>query len=479
MRLRIYHVGYRSTILIAVLAFGILFSLLYSSSFLANQNKEQFYQVLTSKRADIEVYRLRAPQNICFELGDETLTRVDQSMAQEPSATRDSLSRAIKSADTDAQTDQQMEEQLLMPKEYFEQMGNRYTGEGLRVENGSAVVPLVQAYESNFNHTSTHVVKRGAADAVNRYDCNFSYGGKYYGIGIKFYSLLSLNEYSGYLPLGITDRMLKDKNQAVENVTVFRYFNNTAVWENKSNSWLTLQVTPAIEEGVSKSATESITAKLAPLQSWDLYLGGPLAEGTSFHYQIKEYPQVRGDIIVKIPPVCMDFDTARSLYSQTKFDFKTPSYVPEGYEYKCMQADMASLYLFYSNQTFRPEFMGEGPAEGQIQVYMDDYDRYFDLPDSPGVSQSDNNRIRSQYEGILKGNPTINPQLVDINGKLAWGHEAMPDGARQTVVFPDGSQIVTRSSLPARLVFYDNGTGIRLEGYVPLQELVSMAESIS
>lgn len=468
--------GYGSTALIAILAFGVLFSLLHSSSLLASQNKEQFYQVLASKRADIEVYRLRAPQNICFELDDGTLTRVDQSMAQEPPATRDSLSRAIKSADADAQTDQQMEEQ--MPEEYFVQMGNRYTGEGLRVENGGAVVPLVQAYESAFNHTRIQTEKRGISDTVHRYDCNFSYGGKYYGIGIKFYSLSYLNEYAGYLPIVIIDRILEDNNQAGKTAAVFRFFNNTVVWENKSDSWLTLQVTPAVEEGAPEGASEPITKRLAPLQSWDLYLGGSRAVGTDFHYQIKEYPQVQGKITVKSAPVCMDFDTARSLYSQTKFDFKTPSYVPEGYEYKCMQADMASVYLYYSNQTFRPEFMGEGLAEGQILVYMDDFDRYFDIHDSSEASLSDDERIRNTYESILEQNPVLNPQLIDIDGKLAWGHEAVPDGAKQTVVFPDGSQIVTRSSLPARLVFYDNGTGIRLEGYVPLQELVRMAESI-
>jgi hypothetical protein len=87
--------------------------------------------------------------------------------------------------------------------------------------------------------------------------------------------------------------------------------------------------------------------------------------------------------------ICMNFDTARSLYSQTKFPFKTPSYVPEGYEYKCMQADTASVQLYYSNQTsFYPRFMDEPLAEGQIRIKIsDDEDRYYGLPkNSPGES---------------------------------------------------------------------------------------------
>jgi hypothetical protein len=32
--------------------------------------------------------------------------------------------------------------------------------------------------------------------------------------------------------------------------------------------------------------------------------------------------------------------------------------------------------------------------------------------------------------------------------------------------------------MPARLRFYDNGTGISLEGYMPAKELVKMARSL-
>ncbi len=468
--------GYRSAVLIVILVFGMVFSMLYFSSLLASQNTERFYQMLASKRADVEVYRLRVPQNICFELDEETLVKVDQSMAQEPPATRDSLSRAIKSADADALTDQQMEEQV---PEYSAQIGNRYTGEGFRVDNGGGMLPLVQAYEGVFNHTRTIVEKAGVADTVHRFDCNFSYGGNYYGIGIKFYSLLHINEYAGYLPIVITDRTLEEKNAAAKTATVFRLFNSTVLWENRSESWLTLQVTPAVQDDAPESASEPITAKLAPFQAWDLYLGGLQASGTSFHYQIMEHPQVQGDIIVKTAPVCMDFDTARSLYAATNFPFRTPSYFPEGYEYKCMQADMASVYLFYSTQDFQPIFMGAGLAEGQIIVYMDDYDRYFGFPEPPEAALGDDERIKNTYEYILENNSSLRPQLINIDGKLAWGHEAVPNGARQTVVFPDGSEITTRSSLPARLWFYDDGVGIRFEGYVPLRELVRMAESIS
>ena len=96
-----------------------------------------------------------------------------------------SLSDAITRADFDAQSDQQMEEQLQMPKEYFEQMGNRYSGEGLRLEKAAAIVPFLRAYDSKLNHTVTHIEKRGISDDIHYYNCNFSYDGKYYGLDIS------------------------------------------------------------------------------------------------------------------------------------------------------------------------------------------------------------------------------------------------------------------------------------------------------
>ncbi len=201
--------SYRSTALIVIAVFGILFALLYSASLIAIQNVEGFYQVLASKRTDMEVYRLRTPQNICFDLDSRKLDEVDLIMAQDRGGAGDTLSRAIKSSDGDAESDQQMEQQGNLPKEYFEQMANRYTGEGLRLKDAKAILPLIKAYESKFNHTVTHKSIRGVSDDIHQYSCNFSYDGKYYGLGMKFYSLSSLNEYAGYLPITITQQLLE------------------------------------------------------------------------------------------------------------------------------------------------------------------------------------------------------------------------------------------------------------------------------
>jgi hypothetical protein len=69
--------------------------------------------------------------------------------------------------------------------------------------------------------------------------------------------------------------------------------------------------------------------------------------------------------------------------------------------------------------------------------------------------------------------------LININGKLAWGHEAAAGGGKQTAAWPDGKTITNTFDLPARLRTYDDqGTITHLEGYVPLDELVNMAKSL-
>ncbi|MGH9877951.1 MAG: hypothetical protein ACRD5H_09950, partial [Nitrososphaerales archaeon] len=417
----------------------------------------------------------------------DRLKQIDQDMAQEQGGDAgDTLSRGIRDANRDALSDQELEKQVALPNEYFVQMGNRYTGEGLRLQQQSkAMLPLISAYEDKFNHTVVHRSIRGISDDVHQYRCNFSYNGSYYGIGIKFYSLSLLNEYAGYLPITITDQQLlmqKTSSQMPENNSiVYRMFNNTVVWINKSNSWLTLQITAAtinIPINDCCGDLEPISASLAPSAAWDVYLGPNLGGmDTTFHYQIKEYPWIKGNVILKNYPECMDYDTAASLYSQTKFPFKVPSYLPTGFEYKCMQAEAYNVQLFYANRTFNSEEMGEGISSGVILLRMSDDERYFGLNDEQD-SINDTARVMQNYQAILDGNPALNPQLIDINGWLAWGNEASSTGLVGTVRFPDGSEIITRSSIPARLRLYENGTLIHLEGDVPLEELAKIARSL-
>ena len=68
--------------------------------------------------------------------------------------------------------------------------------------------------------------------------------------------------------------------------------------------------------------------------------------------------------------------------------------------------------------------------------------------------------VLSQYNYILKENPSINPKLIDMGyGKVAWANDV-------------------GGGFPSRLRAYYDGYSLNLEGYVPMDELVKMAKSI-
>ena len=64
---------------------------------------------------------------------------------------------------------------------------------------------------------------------------------------------------------------------------------------------------------------------------------------------------------------------------------------------------------------------------------------------------NDTAKVMRHYQSIIEGNPALNPQLVDMNGRLAQGNEASATGFVGTVRFPDASEITTKSTMPARL----------------------------
>jgi hypothetical protein len=450
--------------------------MLYSSSALTELKHSLELEVLESKRVDITVYRLRTFENICFDLDTEVLQQVDQLLVLRANSSHASLSLSLTDADFNALSDQQHEQQEIQSEQYYQQIENRFSGQGMYIPAGEAIMPLVKFYYNDFNHTISIRNVAEVSDEIHHFTCNFTFDGKYYGIEIKFYSLRSLNDYAGHLSIkvddeGISERMTLDKENPV---VVYRLFNDTVVWINESDSWLTLEV----------KATESeccedlipVTVRIPPSAAWDERLGSrnDIANLT-YSYQIKEYPWIEGQINYLHPQLCMDYDLAGSLYSQTDFPFKVPSYLPSGYGYKCMQASSADVSVFFANKTFDFEQMGEETKPGVIMLRMSDEESLLGIAD---MSMNDTERIIEQYQSIANANPALRPQLLDINGKAAWGNEASQSGAVQTVQFPDGSEISTVSGIASRLRFYDEGVSIHLEGYVTLEELLKIGESL-
>jgi hypothetical protein len=167
---------------------------------------------------------------------------------------------------------------------------------------------------------------------------------------------------------------------------------------------------------------------------------------------------------------CLPLSQVRGL----KYDFKVPDYLPAGYEYKCGISESGEANVIFWNQTIYKKTYHVDPitsastTRGAILLR---------LTDQPSVTNGTQSTI-DQYNNILQVNPAIKPQLIDINGKLAWGNEIVPNGGVQTAKFPDGKVITNNYDMPARLKIFEQGKVTYLEGFVPLQELVKMAKSL-
>lgn len=169
-------------------------------------------------------------------------------------------------------------------------------------------------------------------------------------------------------------------------------------------------------------------------------------------------------------PNCLSLDDVRGI----KQDLRLPAYLPQGYEYKCGVAEEAEANLLYWN---KPIDRNSYQFDTINSVSTEKGSIFFRVADAPEITNS-TKAVMDDYENIMKNNPGLKPQLIYINSKLAWAHEAVQNGGKQTAELPDGQVITNTFDVPARLRIYDEGQIIRFEGFVSLEELVKMAESL-
>jgi len=434
---------------------GSLFSLLWASDYQRALATDRLYEELAAKRVEVAMWRLKNPEPTCFDMDDGTLQKFGF------------LRMLVKEADGN----------VGMP--IVPPGGNRYDGFGTRFEDGAEAAGLVRSF--SFAHLKEVKTIRGLSDDVHTFSCNLQYGGNQYFMQAKFYSLQYLDEYSGWLPIEITDATGDGRHEGgvAKDHTVYSPFNNTAVWINRSRSWVTLELTYNMTTPDRTQATKAVSVSIPPGGAWDLFLNNPLArEDLTYQYKVREYPWIHGSVFLKQYPMCMAPAEAATFYSQTKFPFRFPTYLPAGYTYQCMMADKARVEMYFWDRTLDLSRIEEQVDQGAIVLKISDENRGWGIPEDNYSRTSDDEKAISIYEYILKGNPALRPQLIDINGKKAWANESSDTGGRQEIRFHNGTVITTSSPVPSRLVFYDNGAGISLQGNVPLGELVKIARSL-
>lgn len=441
--------GQRSAALIIVLVFGLLFSLMYAST-IASQNSNSLYTILETKKAEASLNRLINPEAVCFTLNNDALGKYA------------SLSRLIIEADNIADE----------PVPPSNPSSNKYDGFGTSV-NATEILPLIRQYKNNFNHTTVAVPIRNYTDDTHTYDCNFAYEGNQYYINVKFQSLTVINDYDGFVPIEITSI----NEETVDHLTYYT-FNNTAVWTNHLDSFVTLTLRAEIEK-----QNFTVTTQIPPGKSWDYRLWPDLTSenDTAYRYEVQDNkssnPIANGNIVVKYYPKCMDQKIAKSLYSQSGVDMKFPAYLPESYQYIC------GIH-FYNNviiQAYWNRTVNDPLAEtfGEVKVW--DFPNYAFHPEAldNGVIQviagksgvfTPYTDAQERYDDIKNETYYLDQQLVEIDN--------LYDGKGYQAVAYRHNFYVEKDIYILEMYDKDNQEFYLFKGKVPLAELVRMAESL-
>ncbi|MEM2113447.1 MAG: hypothetical protein QW776_01495 [Candidatus Nitrosocaldus sp.] len=187
--------------------------------------------------------------------------------------------------------------------------------------------------------------------------CIIEYDGRYYHIRINpFASILndgygygyhSIPEDQGYVTVRITYKELDDARFKIVALDsneheVFAPFNNILLFINELDSKLTIY---AYTEGQIREDLSHKHASIIPPKGSRLVIFPGLME-SKYSYTVKPY-NMEGIVNVRSYPSCMSADEARHGYALANFDLKLPSYLPDGYEYRCALHILNNYVMIY------------------------------------------------------------------------------------------------------------------------------------
>lgn len=444
--------GQRSSILVFALAIASMFALLFSASVYASLSpKEKLIQELQAARTNVNLARMINPENICFTLDNGTLGKYP------------ALAQAIKEADNWADSDIRSNTQY----------GNYHTGTTVNLDR-SQTLSLLKTY--NFNQTVSHepAIDRFFTYQNRNLNCGFNYSDKYYLLTLFFTTLEQVNTDRGYVPIHITQRLVDRVESPVTNVTTYAPFNTTAIFFNElASSPVTIDIT-------SKNGGISDTITLLPekMQNIGLRPNWTRLENTDYHYKVKEYPWIEGDISVSLRYYtgCMSKEVAKSLYAQSDFQLMFPSYLPTGFKLGCVAENTGNYVIeMYVNQTAEEHYKNKEMMHSKNFPYP--FYLYGSMPgeDIKGIVQI---HAQKYYTG------SENPREIGYNAyqsmlnNTAYGYRTNPhffnDDANNTsyFTFNEGKYLSVADVLTSDESYH-------IVGSLPMGEIMKIAKSLS
>lgn len=174
-------------------------------------------------------------------------------------------------------------------------------------------------------------------------------------------------------------------------------------------------------------------------------------------------------------PNCLTISEAAA--KVTDIAVKVPDGLPAGFEFRCAKGGGPEVYL-----TFAPSgisLAGEKSADldrGAIVLFAINQEAF--IGSEAFSLRNTTQEIIDTVKEVEKSNPAVNPTLRFIGETPIFIRSACEDCAVQRAIFEDGQEIVQHSESPTRLKFWAGPVQYIIEGYLPADALLNIAESV-
>ncbi len=156
----------------------------------------------------------------------------------------------------------------------------------------------------------------------------------------------------------------------------------------------------------------------------------------------------------------------------------TPTEFPENYSLGCVAINHPNevSVIISENTVTSNEWQGESLNPSGTNIFLHEVRETGESHLQLGTAEQ---RIRDTIADIQEKNPKLNPVYFNINGMPAYGIDSCGDCGTQTAEFGDGSVITNTYDIPSKLkIISDDGNRYSFYGYVPLDDLVKLGNSL-
>lgn len=151
-------------------------------------------------------------------------------------------------------------------------------------------------------------------------------------------------------------------------------------------------------------------------------------------------------------------------------DFKVPTWLPEGYEFKCSMGVGPEIYLNFAPKDANITFANYGLAQGAVVIYAIDEGRY--------VGEEFASRNTTELVIQQCNRSIFYPTCKVLNGKMTFIVDGCINLGKPVVDVKGRVKIVEKCGITSEIRFYDGSISYRIKGNLPASQLLKIVESM-